>query len=124
MLVRKALFANGFRYRLHSSKLPGKPDIILKKYKTAIFINGCFWHGHVMCKNAKKPKTNAAFWHDKISKNIARDEANISSLRALGWLVKVVWECELSKQNFATRINELVLELKAAKKQESADNQH
>lgn len=94
MLVRKFLFANGFRYRLHSSKLPGKPDIILPKYKTVIFVHGCFWHGHD-CIGHKIPKTNKKFWTDKISNNMNRDKQQVKQLKKLGWQVIEIWQCNL-----------------------------
>jgi DNA mismatch endonuclease (patch repair protein) len=82
ILVRKYLFSKGFRYRLHDEKLPGKPDIVLPKYRTAIFIHGCFWHGHLGCKRAKLPTTNTEFWEKKISANIERDKRNIEKLKS------------------------------------------
>lgn len=94
MLVRKYLYANGFRFRVNVRTLPGTPDIVLKKYHTAIFINGCFWHGHV-CQQGRMPKTNVAFWEQKITRNIARDAEVREKLRALGWRTMVVWECQL-----------------------------
>jgi len=95
LIVRKYLFANGFRYRLHVKDLPGKPDIVLPKYKTVIFVNGCFWHGHEGCIEASKPKTNSEFWENKIQKNIKRDRNNIKLIENLGWKVIIIWECEL-----------------------------
>jgi DNA mismatch endonuclease, patch repair protein len=97
LLVRKFLFENGFRYRLHSKKLVGRPDIVLPKYKTIIFIHGCFWHGHHNCKNAKTPVTNKYFWINKIVTNSNRDKANIKTLKKQGWKVYTIWECQLSK---------------------------
>ncbi|QRR02623.1 very short patch repair endonuclease [Dyadobacter sandarakinus] len=93
--VRRFLFANGFRYRLHSKDIFGKPDIILRKYKTVIFVHGCFWHGHLGCRRASLPKTNTTWWLSKISQNSLRDERTVSKLKELGWKVVVVWECEL-----------------------------
>jgi DNA mismatch endonuclease (patch repair protein) len=95
MIVRKYLFSKGFRYRLHDKKLPGKPDIVLKKYKTAIFINGCFWHGHMDCRYFVVPKTRTEWWLDKINKNISNDNINIGKLLQAGWKVIIIWECEL-----------------------------
>lgn len=95
MLVRRFLFSKGFRYRLHDKKLPGKPDIVLPKYKTVIFINGCFWHGHEGCKYYVAPKTRTEWWLDKISGNIQNDNIKIHALRELGWKVIIIWECEL-----------------------------
>lgn len=95
VLVRKFLFAQGFRFRLHDKKLPGTPDIVLPKYKTAIFVNGCFWHGHQECKYFVLPKSNTQFWNDKIAKNVKKDILNQIKLVEMGWKVIVVWECEL-----------------------------
>lgn len=95
MLVRKFLFANGFRYRLHDNKLPGKPDIVLPKYKTVIFVNGCFWHGHKGCKFAALPKTRTKWWSQKIEGTCQRDEASEILLNSFGWKVLTVWTCEL-----------------------------
>ena len=97
ILVRKWLHAAGYRFRLHVKELPGKPDIVLPKYKTAIFVNGCFWHQHQGCHHANLPKTNKAFWSDKLRKNAERDERNYQELRNLGWDVQIIWECEVKK---------------------------
>ena len=94
-LVRKYLFAQGFRYRKNDARLPGKPDIVLPKYKTVIFVNGCFWHAHEGCRYFVWPKNNAEFWKKKIDGNIERDAKNQRLLTELGWRVIVVWECEL-----------------------------
>lgn len=99
MLVRRFLHAQGFRYRLHDKKLPGKPDIVLPKYKTVIFIHGCFWHGHEGCKYYVVPKTKTDWWLAKINGNKANDVKAISALRELGWKVIEIWECELKKQS-------------------------
>lgn len=98
--VRKYLFSRGFRYRKNVSDLPGKPDIILPKYKTCIFINGCFWHKHEGCKYFVWPKNNAEFWEKKINGNVERDLRQQQELQALGWKVIVVWECELKGDRF------------------------
>lgn len=111
--VRKFLFSNGLRYRLHSSSLPGKPDIILKKYKTIIFIHGCFWHGHDDCKFAKKPVTNEQFWEEKISRNKIRDMKNVDLLKNLGWNIIVVWECGLSTKNKNNTFKEILIAITA-----------
>lgn len=95
MLVRRYLFSRGLRYRLHVRKLPGSPDIVLPKYRTAIFINGCFWHGHEGCKLYKPPKSNREFWSAKIERNRERDRLTTAQLQALGWKVIRVWECRL-----------------------------
>ncbi len=94
IMVRKFLFANGFRFRKNVKDLPGKPDIVLPKYKTVIFIHGCFWHGHT-CKRGALPTTNVEFWETKISSNIERDKRNITELEKNGWRVIVIWQCEI-----------------------------
>ena len=94
-VVRSYLHRQGFRFRLHRKDLPGKPDIVLPKYKTAIFVHGCFWHQHPGCKAARIPKSNTEFWMEKFSKNKVRDKRNLESIRAIGWDPIVIWECEL-----------------------------
>jgi DNA mismatch endonuclease (patch repair protein) len=94
LLVRKYLHAAGFRYRLHDKRLPGKPDIVLPRYRTVIFVHGCFWHGHD-CKYFILPKTRTEFWQKKIEANQARDREHIAQLNQLAWRVIVVWECEV-----------------------------
>ena len=98
----------GFRYRLHVKDLPGKPDIVLPKYKTAIFVNGCFWHGHKGCKDFVIPKSNTSFWLEKIGKNKNRDEQNITALISAGWKVITIWECELKKPVIEATLSELL----------------
>ena len=98
MIVRKWLWNNGYRYRLHRKDLPGKPDIVFPGKKKAIFVNGCFWHKHD-CEYFKWPKSNADFWYEKISKNVQRDERNYEQLRADGWEIFIVWECEVKKKD-------------------------
>ena len=95
VLVRKYLFSKGFRFRRNDPRYPGKPDIILPKYKTAIFIHGCFWHGHE-CKTGKLPETRKEFWMKKICDNKTRDKKNKSELEADGWTVLTVWDCEIN----------------------------
>ncbi len=95
LTLRKALFAKGFRYRVNDKKLPGKPDIVLPKHKTVIFVHGCFWHKHEACKYAYTPKTNTEFWIDKITSNVERDKINTEKLTVAGWNVVIVWECEV-----------------------------
>jgi DNA mismatch endonuclease (patch repair protein) len=107
LLVRKFLFSKGFRYRLHDKKLPGTPDIILPKYKTAIFINGCFWHGHSNCKYAALPKTRTDWWETKIQKNILNDESAQNKLQIGDWNVITVWGCELKKKTKLERLETL-----------------
>lgn len=106
MLVRRFLHANGFRYRLHVKDLPGKPDIVLPKHKTVIFIQGCFWHGHDQCRYYVIPKTKTEWWLNKINGNKTKDSANIESLKNAGWRVIEIWECELkSKKRDQTLTN-------------------
>ncbi len=93
LAVRKLLHRSGFRYRLHVNRLSGKPDIVLARFKTAIFVHGCFWHSHQDCKYFKVPATNRQFWMEKLAGNSARDKRNQSALLAEGWRVLVVWEC-------------------------------
>ena len=95
MLVRRFLFSRGFRYRLNQPRLPGRPDIVLRKYRTVIFVNGCFWHGHEGCKNYVVPKSNTEFWTAKIERNRARDIDEQHKLAAMGWHCITVWECQL-----------------------------
>ena len=97
ILVRKFLFSQGFRYRKNVSNLPGKPDIVLKKYKTVIFVNGCFWHGHENCHYFKLPKSNIDFWENKINGNKKRDAEICKKLTDNGWNCITVWDCELKK---------------------------
>jgi len=92
LLIRKALHARGFRFRLHVKDLPGKPDLVLPKYRALVFIHGCFWHGHA-CRYFKVPKTRADFWLEKIGKNQTRDNLQEDALKAMGWRVLIVWEC-------------------------------
>ena len=108
LLVRQYLFRAGFRFRIHNKTLPGTPDIVLKKHKTAILINGCFWHGHENCKTFKMPRTNVEFWTSKIERNISNDQKNISILRQQGWKVIVIWECQLKKMFFIDTLESLV----------------
>lgn len=95
MLVRRFLFAKGLRYRVNNPRLPGSPDIVLKKYRTVIFIDGCFWHGHEGCKHYRLPRTNSDYWRRKIVMNIARDYVNNVDLKLAGWRVMRIWECEI-----------------------------
>lgn len=111
-LVRKYLFSQGFRYRKNDARLPGKPDIVLPKYKTVIFVNGCFWHGHEGCKYFVWPKNNEDFWKEKIGGNIQRDSRNHQLLTEQGWNVITIWECELKKAVFAQTMAELLQTLR------------
>ncbi len=109
--VRKYLFSCGFRYRKNVKKLPGCPDIVLPKYKTVVFVNGCFWHMHTGCSRFVWPETNAEYWHKKITGNVERDRENYIHLEALGWKVIVIWECELKKNAVSDRLDALTLEI-------------
>ena len=106
--ARKYLFSHGFRYRKNVKNLPGKPDIVLKKYKTCIFINGCFWHKHEGCKYFVWPKSNAEFWKNKIETNVSRDQKNYELLREQKWNVIVIWECELKPSCFEETMSGVV----------------
>lgn len=112
ILLRKLLFAEGFRYRINDRKLPGKPDIVLKKYNTVIFVNGCFWHSHQNCRYFVVPKTRTEFWTDKIKGNKERDHRNISLLKEAGWNVITVWECELKKIMIDDTLNKVKEKIK------------
>lgn len=94
-IVRKYLWSRGFRYRLNNPRLPGKPDIVLRKYRTCVFVNGCFWHGHEGCKYFVMPKTNTEFWAKKIERNKERDKEEQQKLAKMGWHCITIWECEL-----------------------------
>src|SRR5688572_29996487 len=94
VVVRKALHALGYRFRLHRKDLPGNPDIVLPKHRTVIFVHGCFWHCHTCKKGTTRPQTNVEFWMEKLNKNVRRDRENMEALRALRWEVVVIWECE------------------------------
>lgn len=111
-IVRKYLFSRGFRYRKNDRKLPGTPDLVLPKYRTVIFVNGCFWHGHKGCKYFVWPKSNAEFWRKKIESNIARDRRNEIQLKNMGWNVLVVWECELRSAKKQATLERLENKLK------------
>ncbi|WP_461641505.1 very short patch repair endonuclease [Labilibaculum euxinus] len=108
LVVRRFLFANGFRYRLHAKNLPGKPDIVLPKYKTVIFVNGCFWHGHQNCKYFVPPKTRTEWWLQKITNTQNRDRQAQTELQSLGWRVITIWECELKPKKVEERLNTLI----------------
>lgn len=98
MIVRKWLHAAGFRFRLYRRDLPGKPDLVLPKWRLALFVHGCFWHQHPGCKRASTPKTREAFWGSKLALNVTRDARQAAELEALGWTVAVIWECETRNQ--------------------------
>jgi DNA mismatch endonuclease (patch repair protein) len=95
LALRRALHALGFRFRLHRKDLPGKPDIVFPRYKTVVFVHGCFWHRHAGCKVATTPKSNTGFWIEKFERNVARDSRSMELLETQGWKVVVAWECEL-----------------------------
>jgi DNA mismatch endonuclease (patch repair protein) len=113
MLVRKFLHAHGFRFRLHDKKLPGKPDIVLPKYRTVILVNGCFWHGHDGCRYFQIPQTRADWWLNKINTNRRRDVENTVALKALGWEVLTIFECELKADNKGQTLQRIIEKLKA-----------
>ncbi|MDE7473979.1 MAG: very short patch repair endonuclease, partial [Muribaculaceae bacterium] len=106
LIVRKYLFSKDLRYRVNNQKLPGSPDIVLRKYKTVVFIDGCFWHGHEDCRYFRLPKSNVNFWRHKIAMNIARDYSNNVDLKLAGWRVIRIWECEIKTK--ANRENTLL----------------
>jgi DNA mismatch endonuclease (patch repair protein) len=95
IIVRKFLFSRGFRYRINDPRYPGSPDIVLPKYRTVIFVHGCFWHGHEGCKLFRYPKTNFEFWYEKVQRNRERDDQKIKFLKQQGWNVIVIWECQI-----------------------------
>ena len=110
ILVRKFLFANGFRYRKNAKELPGCPDIVLSKYRTVIFVQGCFWHMH-NCGRFHWPTTNQEYWERKIYRTVERDKINKEQLQALGWKVLTVWECELKTKCIEDSMNRIILEM-------------
>ncbi len=99
MAVRRLLHNAGFRFRLHGKSLPGKPDIVLPRYKAAVFVHGCFWHGHDECRDGRRPKSNTDYWNRKLDRVRSRDVANLAALQAINWKPVVVWECEISDAN-------------------------
>ena len=109
--VRKYLFSQGFRFRKNVADMPGKPDIILPKYKTVIFMHGCYWHRHTGCKNCTTPNTNREFWLKKFEKNIQNDSKHQQELEAAGWKVLILWECEI-ENDFERLMDNLVVELR------------
>src|SRR5882757_8026423 len=111
MLVRKFLFANGFRYKLHDKKLPGKPDIVLPKYKTIILVHGCFWHGHSNCKYFSIPKTRTDWWLKKINQNKRKDIENLLHLRRKHWRVLTIFECRLKSKTIEKTLKSLKTKL-------------
>lgn len=112
-IVRKYLFSRGFRYRKNDRRYPGKPDIVLPKYKTVIFVNGCFWHRHEGCRYASVPKSRQDFWLPKLQGNVERDQRNIEALKKAGWSVIVIWECEIkSKKGRSDALSRLEQKIK------------
>ncbi len=118
ILVRRYLFSHGFRFRKNDKKLPGKPDVVLRKYNTVIFVNGCFWHHHKNCKLAYIPKTNTNFWMNKFDRNIKNDKKHLLELRKMGYHVITIWECKL-KKDFDEEMSRVV---KFLHKSEEMDN--
>ncbi|UII31111.1 very short patch repair endonuclease [Fulvivirga ulvae] len=112
ILVRKFLHAQGFRYGLHNRKLPGKPDLVLRKYKTVMFVHGCFWHGHKGCKYFVIPKTRTQWWIDKINKNKENDTKHVEKLKKSGWQVIIIWECELKRNERKETLDNLIETIK------------
>ena len=110
-IVRKYLFSHGFRYRKNDKRYPGKPDIVLPKYRTIIFVNGCFWHMHG-CSRSRLPRSNEEYWKPKIERNIKRDAENKQKLEAAGWNVIIVWECELKKRTSEERLSRFCNEIR------------
>jgi DNA mismatch endonuclease (patch repair protein) len=107
LIVRKYLFSKGFRYRIHDKKLPGNPDIVLKKYRTVVLVNGCFWHGHKNCELYTVPKTRTKWWIEKIAYNKRRDEKQAQTLKKFGWRIITVWGCDLSFARKEKTLNRL-----------------
>lgn len=123
MIIRQWIWKEGFRYRLHVKSLPGTPDIVIRKLKTVIFVNGCFWHGHIVGECYRLPKSNIEFWTTKIRKNRERDIRNYTLLKSNGWNVLVVWECQLIKKRrkdtlraLSLKLNDIFLTLNGAKR--------
>lgn len=111
LTLRLALWHQGFRYRINDKSLPGRPDIVLPKYRTAIFVHGCFWHGHKDCNYYTVPKTNTEFWMAKVARNQERDQEVWRKLEAKGWSVIIVWECQLKKANLEETIDRVAAEI-------------
>ena len=109
--LRRALWSLGFRYRINEKDLPGKPDIVLPKFRTVVFVHGCFWHGHKGCKYYTVPKTNTEFWTAKVTRNQQRDQEVWRQLEAKGWAVIIVWECELKKKDLSETVERVAAEI-------------
>ena len=114
ILVRKYLFSEGFRFRKNDKRYPGHPDIVLPKYKTVVFVNGCFWHGHEGCKYYTIPKTNTDFWVAKVQRNQARDRSDIEKLSQMGWNVITIWECQLEKASMEQTLGKLIEDIRSS----------
>ena len=112
-IVRKFLFSKGFRYRKNDARFPGRPDIVLPKYKTVIFVNGCFWHKHEGCKYFVWPENNAEFWRNKIMSNVERDKRNYEQIQKQGWKILVVWECELRPKERDKTLSNLIIDIES-----------
>ncbi len=117
MIVRKYLFSRGFRYRLHDRKLPGKPDLVLPKFRTVIFVNGCFWHGHEGCKYFVLPKNNQDWWLRKINRNRELDEKNTGELNRSGWRVITIFECELKNGKLESTLENTIRRIRQSDNQ-------
>ncbi len=117
-IVRKYLFSQGFRYRKNDRRYPGHPDIVLPKYRTMVFINGCFWHQHPGCPRASIPKSNSDYWVPKLKRNVERDRQNMQILKRDGWNVIVVWECTLAKAKRSETLKKLAEQIKANNRKE------
>lgn len=115
LMVRKYLHSQGFRFRLHDTSLPGKPDVVMKKYKSVVFVHGCFWHGHEGCKYFTIPATRTDWWSAKIERNSQKDSESIEELQKLGWTVYVIWECELKPKNRKVTLESLSTNFKDQK---------
>lgn len=131
ILVRKFLFSRGFRYRLNHPRLPGRPDLVLRKYRSVIFVNGCFWHGHENCKYYVLPKSNAEFWRSKIERNHARDIEEQRKLAQMGWHCITVWECQLKPavrektlESLAFTLNSIFLKDHSVKRYALSEEEH
>lgn len=112
ILVRKFLFSKGFRFRVNDKRYPGKPDIVLPKFKTIVFIHGCFWHGHAGCKASELPETRKEFWKKKIGDNITRDKRDIETLKSQGWHIIIIWQCEIkNKTGRQKKLHSLAIEI-------------
>lgn len=110
--VRQYLFSKGFRFRKNDKRFPGKPDVVLPKYKTVIFVNGCFWHMHEGCKQGRLPKSNVDYWREKLTKNVENDKKHTEQILGMGWTPITIWECEL-KKNFEDTMEKIILEITA-----------